>query len=411
MILCVFLQVFANLCLYFSVISAFPYLFACQFTYLWAAFACAAGIAVAAILSRLNGKRWDIPGIIGGIIPFVLAGSLMDYFVLLPPLCYVSIIIARQMYSMEYFSYRTQFKFLTTGWCCFFVWAILVHTFETMRPHAIPTVYYVDPLRYFVVYFICSVFILRQLRLDSESTQGRRLNQMQMLLSAGSLTGILVSVVFLEKLARNHTSSLIAALRTVLNVLYSVLFLPATLMAVLVSDRDHTPFTETTEAITGTTEAIETSYIPLASDYSQAEEVVQEAGFPWWVAIGILLALSVCLFFIARLLRQRTVVAETEEVRQKLAPQPRRKRRDTRSNRAKIRAAYRSFLTMQKRSGVTITKSDTSLDVLGKLSENADPAEAKKLRDVYLRARYDETSEPDGDALEKAQDALKKILK
>ena len=63
---------------------------------------------------------------------------------------------------------------------------------------------------------------------------------------------------------------------------------------------------------------------------------------------------------------------------------------------------------MEKSRGQSFSKHDTSEDILHRLSPGTDRQAAAELREIYLRARYDDAREIDRTQVDRAKTALRK---
>ena len=129
---------------------------------------------------------------------------------------------------------------------------------------------------------------------------------------------------------------------------------------------------------------------------------------PWVMLIAIVavILVVVLMVFAFRQLRKRKrnplTHAQTGGIEKK-------KNSSRTSNRGKVRQFYREYLHREGKRGVKITKQHTTADILRRLSDGTDPDAAADLREVYLRARYDEASEVTRGQVDAARSALKNI--
>lgn len=81
------------------------------------------------------------------------------------------------------------------------------------------------------------------------------------------------------------------------------------------------------------------------------------------------------------------------------------------SNRAKVRRVYCDFLDIIRKNGITLNNRMTSEEVYEKIRTVFDDESAKALRNVYIKARYDDFSDVTNDEVRDAKQALNGIKK
>lgn len=113
------------------------------------------------------------------------------------------------------------------------------------------------------------------------------------------------------------------------------------------------------------------------------------------IALLVLLVLALLALILYRARRNRTragqetVFEETEEGR----PSPRRKKAGSAgdaSDARKIRSIYRKYMQAMRKQGVQIRKGSTSRDILNEAEQISLSPGARRLRELYLAARYGE---------------------
>lgn len=399
------LFIFSCVSLYFSSVSAFPLLFPCTFSFFMAALLCAAGGLVADLLENRGNAR--LIGLLFPLMNFYFGAATMDYLILLLPVLFTCAIIIRGNTGLEYYSYRSFFRAAVTVWGLFFVVIWLFHEFESMTAGK-PILNSWDPLKYALLSALCSVLLLRQLRIGVEDSQGKRLNRNQLFLSVGGMGAILAVVMLLEQFARSRADSLKVLLEKAFLSLYSVLLSPFVYLVHLIKTTDREKFIE---SITHADPTAPPETVPMPTGIGELvpEPVQEEMGFPWWLAVLILIVLAVLLFFMMRLLSSRQAMASATEVLQTLPPEEKKKKEKGRSNRQKVRAIYREYLRKMKKAGVKLRRNDTSEDILMRMPKGMDETAAKELRSIYLSARYNESAKITPEQVKKAGAAQRKI--
>ncbi len=138
-------------------------------------------------------------------------------------------------------------------------------------------------------------------------------------------------------------------------------------------------------------------------------EVEEQKGFPWQlVVIGVLVA-GVVAFFIYRKLKKR--VKKVEKVEEALPPEE----QERLDNIMKIRSIFKQYMEFVKSHGGELEKGSTSEDVINIAHEaevsSDDLSEAeKKLREIYIKARYGATSGITEEDVKTAQSCLDTIV-
>lgn len=410
MIFWMFLKIFGDVCLYFSVIGAFPTLFSCGFSFLWPALLCGAGAGTAAMLDDRGQRELRFLGLILPACSLFLTQSVFDAFVMLPVILYTAVMIFRGEFSLEYYSFRDYYIKSLMVWGASFGLLFVIHQFELMTIPDRAVLASDKALSFGLLYAASGILLLRQLRLGEENqVHGRAANRRQMVAVAAGTGVTLLGVVALERMLHEQATSIENLLGRFLEYLVS---LPLMLIGWII-ELFLTIEPERVEETIATEPTVETEAAGLAPLPSAGlAEPVQDAaepGFPWWLVVLILGALTVTLIFMLRILRTHSsVVGEGEQVK-KVTPARREKRESDRTNRGKVRRYYREFLKSEKRRGMKLRKDHTSEDILRSISAETDPEAAAELRQIYLAARYDHKREVSVQEVRQAKNALKKI--
>lgn len=409
MSLWMFLKTFADVCLYFSIIAAFPTLFSCGFSFLWPALLCGVGAGTAAMLDDRGRGELRFLGLVLPGCALVLAQSVFDGCILAPVILYTAILIIRGEFALEYYTFREFFTRSLTVWGIFFGLLFVIHNFELMSSPNRMVLSYDTTLWLGLLYVLAGVLLLRQLRLGEENqAHGRAADRRQLAVVAVSLCVMLLGIVALERFLRAQGLSIEEVLATLMKYLVG---LPLTVLTKILTyllrpvlkDVQQTEPSETAQE----TEATEGVPMPVG-DAVQPSQSQTEMGFPWWLVVLILVALTVALVFMFRVLRTRSTVSAEGEKRGKVTPAQREKRGADRSNRGKVRRTYREFLKSERRRGLKLRKNQTSADILKAVSPATDPEAASRLRELYLAARYDDKREVTAQQVKQAREALKR---
>lgn len=400
------LKLFGDLCLYFSVVGAFPSLFFHSFSLLWPAVLCGVGTGMAAFASERGKDRLRFLGLLLPASAFLLCGSWMDLLILLPAVIYTGAVIIRGSLALEYYGQRQFFLRSLVAWAIFFVVICLLQHFESMTlvvPRAL-TFDYGTALVYGLLYGGAQVVLLLRLRMGEEEAQAGKLHGAQM---AGVLTatgGFLLAAVGLERLLLERGTSLLGQLVKVGWTLFSLL----TELIGLLFKGEQKELEELLEERQPTDPTFATNPFPTGEGTAPVVEESKEIAFPWWLAVFILLALLAVLLYMLKTFHTACGGGHTEEKIQALSPQDREEKEVRRTNREKVRRSYRAFLKAEKRKGLKLRTDQTSEDILHSLGENTDRQAAAQLRQVYLRARYDEQHPVTQEQVKEARSAMRK---
>lgn len=133
-----------------------------------------------------------------------------------------------------------------------------------------------------------------------------------------------------------------------------------------------------------------------------------------YVVLAILLLAAV--FFIVRYVRRNRAESEQdefvyEETEEDVRPRKRRagKAVSVAGNAQHIRKIYRQYMELMREHGVRIQRDSTSLDILDEAEQvNLSPA-AKRLRELYLKARYAQADAVSREDVQEAQRCLQEI--
>lgn len=136
------------------------------------------------------------------------------------------------------------------------------------------------------------------------------------------------------------------------------------------------------------------------------------------MAVVLLVLLALILFLLLRYIRRskRQSLLDDLYYEDTEAITPDRRRRSTRgddleggSHARQLRRIYRQYLELMRKNGVIIHKDDTSLDVIDAAETIALSEEAKRLRELYLKARYADGATVTAEDVQEAKACLKAI--
>lgn len=407
MSLWIFLKVFGDCCLFFSVMAAFPGVFVHDFAAVWPALLCGLGAAAACLMTEQGKDKLRFFAAALPLASLVLAGGVMEYVMLLPVLVYAVLVIFRGMLALEYYGFRESFRRSLTIWGLGFVVLWALSFMEGASSSDVRILDWQEPLVLGLLYIVSGVVLLRQLRLGVSAPNPRQAGY-----TLGGCAGAVLALVAVEKVLRFSASSIREVL---LKAFTFVLGLPMRLYAWLISllisgDMAMDPSEATIPTGEGSGPA---SYGGLISWIQEAAEELlpvaeEEEAFPWWLVAIVLTVIAVAMIVMVFSYRKNAAMVYTPEAVSEAEASKKEKPEDRRSNRGKVRKYYRDYLKMEQKRGLLVKKHHTSQDVLNGVTAQTDPSAAEELRALYLLARYDEETEVTPEQVRQAKDALKR---
>ena len=403
-----FVKTFGDLCLYFSVVSALPGLFAYDFSYLWPILLGATGVAMGDMLSTY-GKPWlRLLCLILPAAGFLLADTTIEYMILLPSAVYPGILLLRDMNDLEYYSFRGQFKTCIIGWVLYFLVICLLTYFENATQPWRETLDFHRSLVCGLLFLLSGVLLLRQLRMGREYRRSIR-NTAQLGIVLGATGGVLLIVVALDRILQTYATSVLEMLKKGLLYLITA---PLIIITQIVSWTLAQEFAIENQLSEG--EQVQYTEAPVEGALpgpvlGTVEQMGAEERFPWWLAVLILAVMLLILVLLARTYRKRKDVRQIQEETLNALPEKKKREISQHSNRWKVRQIYRSFLKYLRSQGVVLRKYHTSADMLARLPAGIDRKAAVALRQSYLVARYDSKREITSEQLKIAREAMKQI--
>lgn len=404
----VFLKVFGDLCLYFGCIGALPALFPHNVFFLWPCLICGFCGAFAAFLSDggRSTNRYLYAAL--SLICLLFGQTAMEWLLLIPPVVYTLVLILRDQWDLEYFHFTASFRRILV---IFGIAVMLVHfgVLIESRSDFTRVLDSVSLLRHYLIYAVCGILLQRQLRLGNESSGGRYLNNLQLALMTGGTASLVLSIALAEKHLSSRGISLWQLLGQAIKYLLSIPLAALNYLFVLLSELQSEKMDRFKEEHYSDIEA--TPKMPMEEMQQLIEQTPQEeAAFPWWLAVLLLIVFTCILVLLVRSLGNHRKEPAANETVAILQPKAKEKQPPRRSNRSKVRRLYREFLKAEKRMGHKLHSHQTSQDILDTLvSENK--SEAEVLRKLYLSARYDLHADVTAQQVQRAKDALKGFRK
>lgn len=402
-----FLRIFSDCCIFFALLGCCPSLLPYSYPLPAAAVILAVSATIAVLFSD---KKKRILSLVCLVLPFLsllLASGWQEMLILILPILYTCSVILRRGVNMEYFQYSAFFKRALVLLAA--TWAIIsaVIYFEDPKDLKEAVIHTEIILQYTVIFFLCGVILQRQLRLGARSQGGVG----QVIGMLGCIGAVGASFVLTEPFLRQGS---ISVLRNITIAIISPFFLLLDLyeyiqekLAEMRSSKQYIDSIKNSDPSPVSTSGL----TPYQERLKELEAMGPQAGHsPWVMLIAAVAAIILLILMVIAFtkLRKRTgaslLVAEAKD--------PGKKQRLQRmSNRGKVRQAYRDFLRFERCNGLKIKRQYTTADILSRISDGTNKPAASELRDIYLRARYDERFEVKTSHVNAAKDALKRIRK
>lgn len=402
-----FLRIFSDCCIFFALLGCCPSLL--PYSYPLPAVALICGLA-AGLSSFFGIKGWRKLSRACALLPLLsllLANGWQEMLILIPAILYTGAILFRDQMYLEYYGYRDFFK--RTLIILAAVWAIIS-----------AAVYFEDPqglqeqlihteviLQYVILFFLCGVILQRQLRLGAQNRNHGETSQILGMVGCVGVVGI--GFVLTEPLLRESGFDLLRKIASILTLPFAVIFEG---FALLISKLDEMYQSEEYQKEYANSEA---AGEPLYTDYQDymkelLEDAPEPSHSPWIMVISAIAVLIILVLMFLAFTKLRgssgspLIVSEVKDTEKK-------KRFSRLSNRGKVRQLYRDFLRHERSHGLRIKSQYTTADILRRISSDTNREAASDLRDVYLRARYDDVHEVARTEVVAAREAMKNIRK
>ena len=390
-----FLKVFSDLCVIFAVLGPFPEVIVYHSSLLLPAVLCAFGAGVAAGLQNAGrgGLRW-----LGAAFPALalyLSWVTGGFAIVLAAAVYTVVVILWGRLHLEYYSFCHSFQ---TSLKLVGIWYVLLWMLALLKETPVKDFTLIHEeiaLGFGLIHCFTGIVLQRQLRLGGDAVaKGSRLQMAAVLIGTGSaIAAFIAAMPALRK-------GIAAVLHAV--VLAGVSLLSLRYDSFLEDYAARRKMWEEQTAKTGTA-IIQPNWQEIIP---QQPQVDKEPSY-WWIVPVVAFAILAA-FLLLRAFGRKSVSVSTEETVGQVDI-PDRNKDTRRTNRGKVRHYYREYLRHGQKRGLTVRKYDTSRDILEKTPADTDREAAAALRQIYLRARYDETGEVTAEQAEEARALLKKI--
>lgn len=401
-----FLRIFSDCCIIFALLGCCPMLL--PYSYPLLAAALIYGLS-AALASFLYDKGKKVLSRVCVILPFfslLMAGSAHEMLILVLPLLYTAFVIMQGQMYLEYFSYRKFFirSLIILG----AIWAIMSIGVYIEDPRGIheKVIFTEVILQYTLVHFLCGIVLQRQLRLGAQARAKGEAGQLIGML--GSAGVVAAGFFFTESIVRDGTLDVLRKIVSILTVPFQML------LGLFVYLMENVEQMQESKEYQEAWENSDYSYAGGYTDYQEMmsellEEAPQQGHSPWimvFAAVAVVVILVLMVIAFTKILRTGSGAIVISEVR---GGEKKKNKVPRLSNRGKVRQTYRDFLRHERQRGFQLKTHYTTADILRKVSSPAIETPASQLREVYLRARYDEEREVTREQADAARDALKSI--
>lgn len=401
MILGVFVKMFSDACVCFAILGALYTVFTFSYQPVYAAILCACGVTVAAAIedSRKPAFRWL--GILFPMASLLLADGIGNMLILLPVVIYAVIVISRGQYHLEYYTFRSNFRSSLILLGGIFVLFYALSYLEKVTYGGKSTIDAMFTLRYGIAHGISGVFLQRHLRLGAEDRS--RSNSSQFAVILGGIGAVMLAFAASEPLLYKGA---VAVCKFFASLVLAVPLAFYHLYCKLVDQIEVKQLVEEIDAGKITPEAYPAQ--PGFEQFMQQAAREPSRGSSYLMAVlAVVLVIGVMAWMII-VYRKQGKQALSRQTDTRIAPPEQKKRESRRSNRGKVRHYYREYLRMEQNRGLVLRKYMTTEDILKKVTQETNEQAASDLRQVYLRARYDEKAEITREQAEKAKEALKR---
>ena len=401
-------RIAAEICFYFSVLHAAT--LANAFTLPMALFA-AACLLLGLVIVRINnpvirGLLALLPGLCFLIAPFT-------WLLILPVFAWIYYVIVMVLgnYAIPLEEYRKAFIFMLSV-SLFFVAANIANS-TLMRNQVISA----ESLVYALVFLILGIFVMRRLRMGAQMDMRWQLRNVLSVVGIPLLAiGAALAVFLLLRFSTYALGAILAPIGRFFIWLFHQLF-PTGNSPIdeMTLEEAMKPFSIVQPVSLEESGSVseEMRGLEISNPYELLIERAATIG--GWILLGILLV--IVLLLIWHHARKNEAKADEELMYEEYesAPAKGRKRRKNRlpllaGNARQLRRIYKTYLEYRRDKGVAVYPSDTSADVLKRDLQLGESADAVRLRELYLAARYGNPSEVTRGQVQEAQACLERIV-
>lgn len=405
-----FLRIFSDCCIFFGLLSIAPSILPYSYPLLAAAVICALAAGTASLLRDKNKILLSYLCAFLPLLSLLMANGWREMLILIAPLVYTCALILRGELYLEYYHYRSFFirsmSLLLFFWCALSICVYIEDPQKTQEQ----VIFTGIMIRYILIHFLCGIILQRQLRMGESSHSHGGAGQIVGMLGTAGVTAL--GFVVTESLVQEKLAQLLRHIMTIGIILLTPLYELVTFMRLWLAE--HKPKSEfDPNEVTGNSEGA--AGVPIGEGKTAYQEYLEGApagtdpSRPMVIAIVGAVVFLILMFFVFAALRNKNVssmIISAVGGKEKSGKVVSRL-----SNRGKVRQIYRDFLHYEKQKGFVRKKNYTTADILQRTATPDNEDAERRLREVYLRARYDEEGEITREQVDAAKNALKTIRK
>lgn len=337
------------------------------------------------------------------LFPLVLASGIEEMCILIVPFLHIVILIISGRYEMDYLSFRTLFRVMAA----FDILIIFIFICNQIT----------DVYTYLLAYlsFMLLLFVARQLRMGNVQNAGTRLGEILCLLVFAAGTAGIAGVIYLIYYFELYLYPVKGIVAIIGGAIYSIVYLFSSANSIA------TGFGEGPTEIEEVESEISTEIYNSFPEASTASGEVAN----WAYILAAVIAIAV-LVLIVRMIIKLVRSAGSIEFKEEMdyvgadgvyeggAYLPKSKRE--RGNYVKLRKVYRDYLKYLMVRGCYHNSGDTSLDMYKKSVEKSHEftnkekhAKEARMRELYIRARYNPALPVTNADVKEARELLKEI--
>ena len=396
-------RITADICFFFAVLTIYSGMQV--FVRPMALFAAASlAVSLAAVYCKAAPVRFPLALLPG--LAFLTAE--LNFWMVVPALAwlYLILMLTRGRFHILPETLRRTFRIEFAVWIALLIGCLLLDLASGETRDSLPSMLFA------LAYLWLGVFAMRRIQMNAEVDF--RWNVANGAVVAGiplAAVGCSAALYGLLRLLRPLLAMITPFLARVISWLIVVLFRPRPEMLPDEEEEDQYALTEEESQSQKPYENRPNEYEDIWEPDPAA--VAKAARILTWVLIT--LALAIAVFLIVRLVRRNRAKSDVEEYLYEETDEakPRRSRKNEAetdvSNMRKIRNVYRSYMELMHKRGIRIRKDTTSGEILNEEELYGFSPDARRLRQLYLKARYADGDSITDEDVKEATECLRRI--
>ncbi|MBR5789854.1 MAG: DUF4129 domain-containing protein [Lachnospiraceae bacterium] len=348
-----------------------------------------------------------------GLFPVFLAFmaspiTVANVLLLVPGAIYMIVLIVKIHKETEYYSYVEFFTVLIIAGLLFLV----MYTAMNWQVNQSATLLFKRSFddciaggKYFVVFFLTGVIVARNLRVKEKPSLGSVKNFGVLALSILAVSALAIGYEKISGIVIKGLRVLVLIVLMPLGYLSDGWTRFGHKMGEIVETSSGNPLLRGNMIEYFASEWSGIDVVPLTQEKIRADLQADKGYF----IVSIILFLIVAIVGAKVLTSRKRKDNRDEFVRAKLAEHEVIKIRRLLTNRERVRSVYRRFISIMKARGIVITDNMTSEEILNLLTGLMNYDSAVALRNIYIKARYNDTGEIDASEIKAAREALRKL--